>query len=108
MSFVRLMNEALRCYLSNFVQVNLGKIVIFSKSFDKHLKHWKKVLERLKPHELTCHPIKCDFGKAEIASLGHVVNAGGIWQKPEKLIAIENFTVPTYVKKLQSFSGICN
>ena len=55
MTFVRLMNEVLRGYLDEFVQVYLDDIVIFSINQDEHRYHLDKVLERLKRYGLTCH-----------------------------------------------------
>lgn len=108
MTFVRLMNEVLRGYLDDFVQVYLDDIVIYSDSFDNHLDHLAKVLERLSRHGLTCHPKKCRIGTTEISFLGHLVDAEGIQKQPEKLLAIKEFPTPRKVKELRKFLGVCN
>jgi hypothetical protein len=54
MTFVRLMNEVLRSYLDEFVQVYLVDIVIFFASQDEHQYHLDKVFERLMRYGLTC------------------------------------------------------
>jgi hypothetical protein len=66
MTFVRLMNEVLRGYLDEFIQVYLDDIVIFSKTSDEHQYHLDKVLERLSRFGLTCHTKKCRIGTTEI------------------------------------------
>jgi len=53
MTFVRLMNEVMRGYQDDFVQVYLDDIVVFSRDEYEHQAHLDKVLERLKRYELT-------------------------------------------------------
>lgn len=108
MTFVRLMNEVLRGYLDEFVQVYLDDIVIFSGNQDEHRYHLDKVLERLKRYGLTCHTKKCKIGSTEISFLGHLVDSEGIQKQPEKLECIKNFPVPKKVRDLRRFLGVCN
>lgn len=108
MTFVRLMNEVLRGYLDDFVQVYLDDIVIYSDTYDNHITHLTKVFERLSRHGLTCHPKKCRLGTTEISFLGHLVDSEGIQKQPEKLNAIREFPIPHRVKELRSFLGVCN
>ena len=37
-----------------------------------------------------------------------MVDTNGIWQQPEKLKSIEQFPVPTKIKELRRFLGVCN
>jgi hypothetical protein len=97
MTFVRLMNEVLRGFLDEFVQVYLDDIVIFSKISDEHQYHLDKVLERLHRFGLTCHTKKCRIGTTEISFLGHLVDAEGINKQPEKLEGKKNFPRPQKV-----------
>jgi len=108
MTFVRLMNEVLRGYLDEFVQVYLDDIVVFSNTTDEHQYHLDKTLERLQRHGLTCNPEKCRFGETEISFLGHLVTSEGIDKQPEKLEGIKNFPTPTKIRDLRKFLGVCN
>ena len=49
---------------------------------------------------------KCDFFKDEIQYLGHVVTKEGISVDPEKVQAIEDWTVPKDLTDVRSFMGI--
>lgn len=59
MTFVSLMNEILRGYSDDFIQVYFDDIVIYSEKIDNHLTHLTQVFERLRRHGLTCYPMKC-------------------------------------------------
>lgn len=108
MTFVRLMDEALKGYLDEFVRVYLDDIVVFSNTTDEHQCHLDKVLERLQRHGLTCNPEKCRFGATEISFLGHLVTSEGIDKQPEKLEGIINYPQPIKLRDLRKFLGVCN
>ena len=46
-TFMRLMNEALRGFIGNFVIVYLDNNLVFNQTKEEHLKHLRYVLERL-------------------------------------------------------------
>ncbi|KAF0691406.1 Uncharacterized protein FWK35_00036669, partial [Aphis craccivora] len=108
MTFVRLMNEVMRGYQDDFVQVYLNDIVVFSRDEYEHQAHLDKVLERLKRFGLTCNTKKCKIGLREISFLGHIVDLEGIAKQPEKLVCIDNFPVPKKVRDVRKFLGVCN
>ena len=47
-TFMRIMNDVLRPFIDDFVIVYLDDILIFSKTWEEHLKHVKKTLDVLK------------------------------------------------------------
>jgi len=47
-TFMRGMNDVLRHFIDDFVIVYLDDILVFSKSWEEHLKHLKKTLDDLK------------------------------------------------------------
>uniref|UniRef100_A0A2S2NFW4 RNA-directed DNA polymerase n=1 Tax=Schizaphis graminum TaxID=13262 RepID=A0A2S2NFW4_SCHGA len=108
MTFARLMNEVLRGYIDDFVQVYLDDIVVFSMNTDDHRHHLDNILERLKRYGLTCNTGKCRIGSTEISFLGHLINSEGIEKQPEKLEGIKHFPTPTKVRDLRKFLGVCN
>jgi hypothetical protein len=81
MTFVQLVNEVLRRYLDEFVQVYLDDIVIFSENLDEHQYHLYKVFERLLQFGLTCHTKKYRIKSTEISFLGHLVDSEGIHKR---------------------------
>src|SRR6266542_3483812 len=50
--FQRMMNHILQEYLDDFITVYLDNIIIYSKTFEKHIEHIIKVLEKLKEANL--------------------------------------------------------
>ena len=54
--------------------VYLDDVIIFSTTFDEHLDRLEAVSSRLKQHNLKLKPSKCEFFKAKLAYLGHVVS----------------------------------
>lgn len=59
--FCTLMNQVFREYIDEFVMVYLDDIVVYSQTLEKHLEHLRKVLARLREHELYAKLYKCSF-----------------------------------------------
>lgn len=77
-TFQRLMDRVLEEYIGKFVVVYIDDINIYSKTFDKHLGHLKKVFDKLAKAGLKINVKKCDFFKSTIHFLGHLVGRQGI------------------------------
>jgi hypothetical protein len=68
--------------LDKFVVVFIDDILIYSKTEEKHAKHLRIVLTRLREHQLYVKFSKCTFWQEEIQFLGHVLFANGIVVDP--------------------------
>ena len=90
-------------YLDKFVVVFIDDILIYSKTEEEHKKHLKIILQELQDHQLFAKFSKCDFFKDKIQYLGHVVTKEGISIDPEKIKAIEDWSVPKDVTDGRSF-----
>ena len=88
--------------------VYLDDIVIFSATWEDHLKHVKLVLERLKQAGLTVKLAKCYLGCQEIEYLGHMIGLGQMTPKDTKVKALLAAERPQNKKQLQSFLGFAN
>jgi len=104
-TFSRLVSKLLKG-LHEFCDAFLDDIIIFSDSWEMHLKHLKQVFDRIKQACLTLNLGKCEFGCAELDYLGHHVGLGKVQPRAKKAEALLNFPRPTSRKQLQSFLGL--
>lgn len=107
-TFCTLMNQVLHGFLDEFVVVYLDDIVVFSETLEEHLTHLRKVLDRLREHELYAKPSKCSFAQETIHFLGHIIERGRIRMDPKKVQAIEEWQPPKDVHEIRSFLGLTN
>ena len=106
--FQGFINTVLRDVINKYVQVYLDDIIIYSKSFDEHVKQVQTVLQLLIDNQLVAKISKCEFHKQEVEFLGHIVSSEGIKTDPHKLEDITSWPTPTNIKEVQSFIGFCN
>ncbi|CAF1183413.1 unnamed protein product [Didymodactylos carnosus] len=105
-TFQRLMDVILSGLKWRCCLVYLDDVIIFSSTFDQHLKDINDVLGRLRQSNLTLKASKCHFCHRELKYLGHIVSAQGIRPDPEKLKAVRDFPVPYKAKGVRSFLGL--
>jgi hypothetical protein len=75
-TFMCVMNDVFRSFLYYFVIVYLDNVLIFSGTWDEHVRHVKKVFHALQREKLYVKLSKCEFGKTSIVYLGHIVGGG--------------------------------
>jgi hypothetical protein len=106
--FQRIMNEILAKYLWIFVLVYIDDIVVFSKTFEDHLRHLDWVLGAIAKAGITLAPSKCHVGYQSLLLLGQKVSRLGISTHKEKVDAIVTLKPPKTVPELQTFLGMMN
>ncbi|XP_019265983.1 PREDICTED: uncharacterized protein LOC109243496 [Nicotiana attenuata] len=62
-TFCTLMNQVFREYIDKIVVVYLDDIVVYSQTLEEHLEHLRKVIARLREHELYMKLSKCSFAQ---------------------------------------------
>ena len=82
-----LMNEVFRPFLRRFVLVFFDDILVYSTTMQQHVGHMNEVLGLLAAHQLYANK-KCEFGKSEVAYLGHVISAKGVAMDTSKVQAM--------------------
>ncbi|GFW84435.1 hypothetical protein TNCV_3089521 [Trichonephila clavipes] len=90
------------------VIIYMDDLMIPAKDEKEGLEKLGEVLEVASRYGLEMKFKKCQFLRRKVEFLGHVVENGTIRPSIAKTIAIKKFTVPTTVKKVQSFLGLTN
>ena len=106
--FQRLIHAVLCGLQYDICLVSLDDIIVFSQTFDDHLKHLNDVFIRRRSTNIRLKPSKCSFGCSEIEYLGHVVSRDGIRPDPSKINAVEELPIPRCPKGIRSFLGLAN
>jgi len=102
---MRVMNDLFRPFIDNFVLVYLDDILVYSRTWDEHVCHMKKVLEVLKNEKLYVKLSKCELGKTYLVYLGHIVGNGKLKIDPSKVDTIMKWLEPTNFTEVQCFLG---
>jgi len=65
-TFQSAMNSILHAHLRNFVLVRFDDILVYSKTWEEHLKQLKEVLQTLQQHRFFANKNKCEFERQEM------------------------------------------
>ena len=106
--FQRFMQKVVENLLYRSVVVYLDDFLIFSKSFEEHLKHLKEFFCQIRKYNLRLGIEKCRFLCKEVKYLGYHLSEEGIKPDEEKIKAVQEFPTPKNVKNIQSFLGLTN
>ncbi len=103
-TFQRLVNTVL--FGLSGCEAYLDDIVVYSSTWEEHIKQLYAIFESLSSGNLTLNLAKCEFGQATVTYLGKVV--GCVQAKPvnSKVEAILSFPVPASQRKLHHFLGM--
>jgi len=102
------MDLALHGLNFNMCLVYLDDNIVYSADVDEHIERLEKLFERLRSANLKLKPSKCKLLRLELSFLGLVVSRRGVGTDPEKIRAVQNWPVPTDVKKVRSFLGLAS
>jgi len=105
-TFQSLMNHVLHHFLRHFVLVLFDDILIYRKTWTKHLTHVDQVLHLLSQHQLFLKQSKFSFGASEVEYLGHLVGKDGVRVDLKNIEAIQDWPHPKTLKILHGFLGL--
>jgi hypothetical protein len=105
-TFQRVMDSTLAGLKWKCCLVYLDDIVVFSKTFEDHIRDLESIFGRLKKAKLSLKAKKCHLCCKEITYLGHLITRDGIREDPEKVATIAHFQPPKDKKSLLSFLGL--
>ncbi|KAL2630555.1 hypothetical protein R1flu_015241 [Riccia fluitans] len=105
-TFMTLMNAIFREETDQFVIIYIDDILIYSRTWRKHLEHIRVVLEKLRANKLYANEGKSEFGLTRINFLGQVVSADGISPNMQEVEVIVKWEPPMMIKGVRSFIGL--
>uniref|UniRef100_A0A8R1E898 RNA-directed DNA polymerase n=1 Tax=Caenorhabditis japonica TaxID=281687 RepID=A0A8R1E898_CAEJA len=88
------------------VMMYIDDVLVFSKSFESHVKTLRKVLTRFREYNLKASPAKCEFAKKSIVFLGHEISETNYSPNQANLDAIEKMPIPRDLRAVQRFIGM--
>ena len=86
----------------------IDDILIYSPSFESHLKHLREVFKRLDASGLQLRREKCRIGDSSMEFLGHQISFEGRAPVGEYIRRLQTFPQPSNVTELQRFLGMVN
>ena len=104
-TFQRLMDQVL-VNMMDFARAYIDDVVVYSESWEEHLRHLQTVLERFREVGLTAKPSKCEWAAASFTYLGHVVGRGQVRPEEGKVKAARDFARPITKTDIRSFLGL--
>jgi len=76
-TFTRTMTKIFGVYMDRFLKVFVDDLNIHILTWDEHFEHIHSVLMELREVKFKLNPTKCEFAKANIRFLRHVVSRKG-------------------------------
>ncbi|XP_049370127.1 uncharacterized mitochondrial protein AtMg00860-like [Solanum verrucosum] len=73
---------------------------------EEHLQHLRVIFNMLIKHQLLVRKSKCYFGAYKVEYLGHFISAEGVSTDPKKIVVVQEWPTPKYVKELWGFLGL--
>ena len=98
----------LRKNLTAFAVNYLDDILIFSRSFEEHLRHVQRVIDVIFEEGFRLNFKKCNFAMSSIPYLGHILGPNTVQPLLDNLIAIQAFPIPSSRKNIRQFLGKVN
>ena len=84
----------------------IDDIVIYSDSWEDHIRTLKELFGRLRKARITARPTKCLRGASRMEFLGHQVGGDVITPSRDNLEKVRNTPRPTTKKQVRSFLGL--
>ena len=99
-TYQRFINGIMMDILDDFVVVYIDDILIYSNTYEDHVKHVTEVLERLEKANLHTDIKKSNFHTDSVKFLGLIIGKDGLRMDPEKVTAIKDWQEPKSLKGL--------
>lgn len=106
--FQRAIRHILQKYQITFALNYFDDIIIYSQSWEEHLKHLETIFQICKQENIKLKKSKCQFGQEKIKFLGYEITQGHYSPSNTNIETIKKLIPPKNVKELQRFLGSIN
>jgi hypothetical protein len=106
--FQNFMNDTLMNYLNEFVIAYLNDIIVYSNNKKEHIRHVRKILQRLREANIQMNVDKCEFHITETKFLDMIIDRDDIKMNLEKVKAIVEWNTSNHFKNVQAFLRFVN
>ncbi|MBW0469646.1 hypothetical protein O181_009361 [Austropuccinia psidii MF-1] len=86
----------------------IDDIIIYSETWEEHVKYIDRVLSKYTPINLKISVKKCNFGQQELLALGHKVSGLSLAIDQNKVAEVIQNPVPKNIKEIPSFLGFAS
>jgi hypothetical protein len=107
-TFQNFMNDILMNYLNELVVAYLNDIIVYSNIKKKHIKHVRKILQRLRETNIQANVNKCEFHTTKTKFLDMILERDEIKMNSKKIKAIVKWGKSTHLKEVQTFLKFVN
>ena len=105
-TFQRLMEIALSDLQWSACLIYLDDVIIYSQTFEEHVKRIKLVLGCIAQAGLKLEPKKCHLFKKEVTFLGHKLLSRSVLPNPDNVQKLLDWPVPRNVTEVRGFLGL--
>lgn len=107
--YQRIMSGVIRKHgLSSFCVNYIDDILIFSSSFDDHLRHLQQVFAAIAHEGFKFKFNKCSFATRVVKYLGHLLSSDGIQPLMDNVKSIADFPIPSSKRNVRQLLGKAN
>ena len=87
----------------NGIPCQMDNVLVFGKDKEEHDVCLSSALNRIQDAGVTLNKEKCEFAKAELILLGHLIDQHGIRPDPVKTLAIRSMSLPSNIEKILGY-----
>ncbi len=101
-------NKTMHLYLDLFVLMYINDLLMFFSSTEKHIKHVKLMLQRLRKFNLYFKLSKCSFHVFHVNFLNFRMSLDEITMQTNRIVVVKNWSKSKFHKDVQAFIDFAN